>query len=359
MSHLPPAIARRFESRASKRAVVAVGLVALLLAPQTLEPPWGFLTGFGLVTGMVVLSLVVVTGMSGQISLAQAGIMGIGAFGGQFFAVRHGLTFWPTLPLVALLGMLVAAAISIPALRIRGIYLAVVTWVFGMIVDRVILKWEWFAAAGSEEAGFAQLTVKIDRPSFFGISLEDDKRFVYLMLVFVALTLMLVRNLSKSGSGVALRLQRDAELAANACGLSVWRLRVGAFVVSGGIAATAGYLMGALVIAATSLDFTQFTSLNFMLVLVLAGMEAYWAIAVIGVFFGLAPEINEKLGINGQWQWLVFGLAAMHLLATKYGNKSKAHHKHNPTGEAEKGQSATASEPSGITTKEEALDEKY
>ncbi|MEW6477595.1 MAG: ABC transporter permease [Actinomycetota bacterium] len=309
--------ARKFGYRG--RWLVGVGAVVVVLGPLSTGNYRAFLVGRGLVTGLVVLSLVVVTGLSGQVSLAQASFMGVGGFFGHYLAVKLGWGFWPTIPALALLGTGVALVISVPALRIRGLYLAIATWTFGLVADRVVFRWTWLASSG--EGGLSGgATATLGRPHLFGISLAEDTRFALVLALITVVVVGLVRNLAKSPSGLALRTQRDAEHAAVANGLQVDRLRVAAFMFSGAVATVAGYLLLGLQSAATTQDFSQFISLTFLLMLVLGGTESYVGAVMVGVAFAFAPEVFDRLPlVQGDWQYLILGLAGIALLAATEG----------------------------------------
>src|SRR5581483_3231314 len=124
---------------------------------------------------------------------------------------------------------------------------------------------------------------------------------------------------ARSDAGFALRLQRDSEEAAYSVGLNVRSLRVGAFMVSGVLATLAGYLFLAHQSAVTRTDYSQFMSLNFMLMLILGGVESFVGALVAGVGFAFAPEILDALNLSGSWQFFFLGLAGIGLLAVTEG----------------------------------------
>jgi hypothetical protein len=158
----------------------------------------------------------------------------------------------------------------------------------------------------------------------FGISLVDDRRWAFFIIAVSVLAMLLVRNLTRSDAGFALRLQRDSEEAAYSVGLNVRNLRVGAFMVSGVLATLAGYLFLAHQSAVTRTDYSQFVSLNFMLMLILGGVESFAGALVAGVGFAFAPEILDALNLSGSWQFFFLGLAGIGLLAVTEGGYGTA-----------------------------------
>jgi branched-chain amino acid transport system permease protein len=306
-----------------RRVFGMAALAAVVIAPQMIGTTWSFVLGRGFIYGLVALSLVVVTGFSGQISLAQASFMAIGAYFGHFLIVRTDVFgFWTVLPLLALLGAVVAAGLSVAALRVRGLYLAIVTWTFGLVVDRMVLRWNWLVNAGHgglHGAG-GGVEANLTRPDLFGINLFDDTRFVYVLAGLAILAGLVVRNYSNSRTGLAVRAQRDEEPAALTSGLAVWRLRMGAFMLSGALATVAGFLVLAHQGTVIPLEFNQFFSLNFMLILVLGGTESWVGAIAAGIFYAFGPDLFQRLPlVSGDWQFVVLGTAGIILIALTEG----------------------------------------
>lgn len=307
------------------RAVWGVALLLSLLIPRlVLGEASSFVLGQGLIYGVVALSLVVVTGLSGQISLAQASLMALGAYVGHYLIVKTDVFgFWTVIPLVAVFGAVAAGALSVLTLRVRGLYLAVVTWTFGLVVDRVILRWNWLVSAG--EGGLSgAMDANLSRPTLFGVGLFADTRFVYVLLAFALLAAIIVRNFSSSRSGLALRAQRDDESAAHASGLAVWHLRVIAFMVSGALATVAGFLTLAQQGAVLPIQFNQFLSLNFVLILVLGGTDSWLGALGAGIFYAYAPDIFKATPLGGDWQFVILGILGVFYIAWTEGGHAAA-----------------------------------
>lgn len=305
-----------------RKWLVAAGLTAAVLAPPLVGNASSFILGRGIIYGMVALSLVAVTGLSGQISLAQPSFMALGAYFGHYLIVRTDLGFWSVIPVLALLGAVAAAVLSGAAARARGLYLAIVTWTFGLVVDRVVLRWDWLVSVG--QGGLhgvgGRVEANLARPEFFGVDLLADTRFVYVLLGFAVLAGVLVRNYAQSCSGLAVRVQRDDESAAVTSGLAVWRLRLGAFMLSGAIATVAGFLVLAHQGTVIPIEFNQFLALNFMLIFVLGGSESWFGALAAGVFYAFAPDMFERAPfVSGDWQFVVLGTLGIVLIAATEG----------------------------------------
>ncbi|MFN2539475.1 MAG: ABC transporter permease, partial [Mycobacteriales bacterium] len=229
---------RRVRRTSRRRSALLYGIGVVLLA-SPLTYPAEPLRQAQAVPGLavVLVSIVVLTGYGGRISLGQAGFAGLGAL---FFAKLS--TGAPEL--IALVGgMLAAGAIGVltgyPAIRRRGLFLALTTFAVGVTVSRFVLE------SPSLTAG-----IEVRRPSLFGLSLAGDHTFYAFELACLVLALLVVRNLRSGPLGRALVAVRDSEPGARASGLDVSRLTLFAFSIS---AVMAG--MGGALLAQTTLSF--------------------------------------------------------------------------------------------------------
>jgi len=213
-------------------AVVLCGAVIVLVPPIWQD---AFVTTFSV--GIVLLSLVVLTGYAGQLSLAQFALAGFGALvAGRLVDVGG----WPFLP--ALLAGVVAtvplgALFALPAVRARGINLAIATLALGTAIELMVFQ------NGDLVGGFAG--TKIGRPSLFGWSFDAIRtpdRYAIVSMVFFALMAIMVSNVRRGRTGRRLLAVRTNERAAAALGISVPGVKVYAFALSAGIAAVGGVL---------------------------------------------------------------------------------------------------------------------
>ena len=122
--------------------VVALALAAVVAAVCLAAPGYyGFLLGTLATTALAGIGLNILLGLSGEVSLGQGGFLALGAYGVGVLTTKAGLNFWEALPLAVLLVGAISAALSIPALRVTGPYLAMVTIAFGFIVESVSIEW--------------------------------------------------------------------------------------------------------------------------------------------------------------------------------------------------------------------------
>ena len=208
-----------------------IGALALLLllAPFVLSPSQTNVVTTTLIYAVVGLSLLVLTGWAGLVSLGQFGFAAVGAY----VAAISGLPFLLALPAGGLAGAAVATLVGLPALRLRPLTLAISTLAFAAAVPSVLLAPDLLGG---------RLTETLRRPSLLGLDLEDQRAFYFFSLLVLLLTVGAVVGMRRSRTARALLAGRDNEPAAQAFGISVFRARLQAFALSGFIAALAGAL---------------------------------------------------------------------------------------------------------------------
>ncbi|MGI8793267.1 MAG: ATP-binding cassette domain-containing protein [Acidimicrobiales bacterium] len=215
-------------------AMAAIGLILLLVVPLTMKASQINLVSIGLILAMIAVSLAVLTGWAGQISLGQMAFAAFGAAVAGTLA-QHGWGFFACLIAAGLTGAVVAILIGIPALRIRGLFLAVNTLAFALATGSFFINREFFPWLVPTTAQ------RITRPVIFGkYDLESDHTFYYALLIAFFLVIGSVRSLRNSRSGRVLVATRDNERAAQSYGVSPIRAKLTAFAISGFIAAMAG-----------------------------------------------------------------------------------------------------------------------
>ena len=203
--------------------------VLLLGAPALLSPAGISLMIETYVFAMVAVSLLVLTGWAGQVSLGQFGFAAIGAW----VAVVSGIPFLLAVPLAALVGAGVSVLVGLPALRLRGMYLAVATLAFAVSIQAILFDRRFLGRWVPDG---------IAAPTVLGLDLRDGQLYYYLTLAALVAACLAVMGLRRSRLGRALIAVRTNEAAAAAFGISPTRIRLLAFMLSGGLAASAGAL---------------------------------------------------------------------------------------------------------------------
>jgi branched-chain amino acid transport system permease protein len=213
---------------------VVLAAVLLLVYPLRMSASDVNLLGVGLIFGMIMLSLALLTGWAGQISLGHLAFAAFGAaVAGTLY--QHGWNFFLCLLAAGLAGAFVAVLIGIPALRIQGLFLAVTTLAFALATGVYFLNEEFF------DWLVPDTDVRTLRPELFGkFDLETEHTYYFVILIVFVLVVASVRSLRNSRSGRVLVATRDNVRAAQSYGISPVRARLSAFALSGFIAALAG-----------------------------------------------------------------------------------------------------------------------
>jgi len=231
---IPRRLASLAEVRWSLRALKVAFVALVALVPLVLSDSQTYLASLIVIYAIIGLSLLVLTGWTGQISLGQFGLAGIGGATTVTLYSRHGWDFFAALAAGVVVGALVALVIGLPALRISGPFLAVTTLAFGVAASSYLLVPNYFPWL---------VTTVANRPTLFGHNvLNADWQIYYFCLAGFFLVLLAVRSLRHSRTGRALIATRDNEPAARAAALNTTRNKLTAFMVSGGIAGFAGAL---------------------------------------------------------------------------------------------------------------------
>ncbi len=304
--------------RALPRIVGAFGLFAAIALPMLVTlPSRQFLYARVIVIALVALSLVVLTGWSGQVSLGQAAFAGVGGFGyaalvnghplGIGYGTAHVTLDIPKLePLVALVVVtamtaLVAALIGAGALRVRGLMLAIVTFVFAVTAQQYLWQRPFFAGDGGG-------SVFIERPLFGPVDLASQRTYYYVVLVALTVAMILVARLRRSGIGRSMIAVRDNADSAAAYTVSPARTKLQAFAFAGGLAGFAGALLAGLLSTITIREaFTVADSLEIVAVAVIGGvgsvagpiLGSLWVVGLPAFWpdSALVPLLSSSLGL--------------------------------------------------------------
>ena len=299
---LPP-VARPNVRPGRVAMLIAAGLLSLLLTSGSYR--------FGVITSMIVaiiaLSLVVLTGLVGQISLAQAAVAGTAGF--AMSKIGTSLPFPLSTLAAALLAALLGVSIGIPALRIRGAQLAAVTLAAAVAIEQFVFNNPSFSPISGNP---------IPDPHLFGLDLAvrrgtDLARLPFGLLVLFALALaaLAVANLMRSASGRAMLAVRSNERAAAAAGINVAAIKLVAFGFSAFLAGLAGTLMGYSRGQLSAESFTVFVGLAFLALAYLGGITSIGGALVAGTLapLGIGYVVLNQLVSLGQYYTLVAGFS--------------------------------------------------
>jgi ABC-type branched-subunit amino acid transport system permease subunit len=304
------------EVRFARWALLGAVVAFLVTLPLWLDESRINLAAIIVIFGIIGVSLVVLTGWAGQVSLGQMGFAGVGA------AVGGWVTYYTETDLsLALLaggaaGALAAIVVGYPALRRRGLTLAVSTLAFALFVSSFLLNQELFGENG-EPPGFLPGQwlpgFRIDRTPVFGrFDIESETRFYFLCLIVLALLLFVVRGVRRSRTGRVLIAIRENDSAARSYGINTTRTNLACFALSGFIAAVAGVLLvhqqTGLQVGAGNLYLPE-ESLRVFSMVVIGGLGS-----LPGVLLGAAYIWGTEYFLPGQWSFLATGAGLLLIL---------------------------------------------
>jgi branched-chain amino acid transport system permease protein len=300
--------ARGPRGRAPRAAAPLVGFGLAALASAVLSGVWNATLSLAMIFGLMGLSVVILTGFVGQLSLMPATFVGIGAFSSAAFVSRLDTPFWWAVPLAALATVPAALLIGAIALRLKGLYLAIMTLVFADVVEQFLFKKAWFTGQGG--------VAEAPRPTLAGIDFASDKAYYILVLVATAIVLLLVHNLSRSRTARACYAVRDNEAAAQAWGINVAKYKLLAFALSGFVAGFAGALYGHWVESVSAVGLIPPFGLQFSLTIVFftiaGGVRSIWGPMLGGFVWVVLVQRLLAESPNGQNIALsVFGVVVL------------------------------------------------
>jgi branched-chain amino acid transport system permease protein len=261
---------------------IGLAIVLALLLPLALPQYWIYTLNLAIIAVIGALGLNLLTGYAGQISLAHGSLLAIGAYATAALA-KLGLPFIVVLPLAGLIAALVGCLIALPALRLKGLYLALATLAFFVIVDFAIRK------AGPLTGGAAG--THVPPPAFFGLTIAGDRSFYYLCSALAALAALFVANLQRTWVGRALMAVRDSDIAAEMAGISVFRTKLMAFALSSFLGGLAGGLLGYYLQFINPDNFGLSVSIAYIAMIIVGGMGSVTGSILGAVFMTLLPEV--------------------------------------------------------------------
>lgn len=299
-----PAVLARLTPVRIVRAGGIAALVAIGVAlPYLLPVDRSLKSSALLIIALLGLSIVVLTGWAGQVSLGQVGLFAIGAAVGAKATVDWGLDL--TLGLLAggLAGGAAAVVIGFPALRLHGLELAVVTLAAAVATTSYLLNPREFAWVPGQD-------VRVERPPLLGrFDITSSTAIHHLSLALLLLGLVALKGIRTSRTGRALLAQRDNERAAQAYGLSPLRLRLTAFALSGGLAGVAGAMFAHHQQAFGQQSFSPEQNFAIFTMVVLGGVGS-----PMGAVLGALYLQGTRWFLPGEWQLLASGAGVLAIL---------------------------------------------
>ena len=299
-----------------KRIAVLAGIAAALVFPFVVTSPYYLhLVVVIAIFSIVTLGLDIVFGYTGEVSLGHAALFGVGAYTAGVLAFQFEIGFWPAIPAAILVALAFGALLALPALRVTGPYLAMVTLAFGTIVA-ILINEMTFLTNGP-------LGISLQKPMFVDLRtwlpfLElsrprmRDIAFYYVVAASFGLVLLVVNRLLASRYGRAFEALRDSPIASDCMGVSVYRHKVLAFVMSAGFAGFAGVLFAYSEQYIAPNNFSFELSIQFLLAVTMGGRKSrvgpVLGAAIVVYLPNLLADIDQFRAVAG-------GVAAIAVLA--------------------------------------------
>ncbi len=288
-----------------KRALVPLAVLALLAlaiaAPQYITVRYYVqLILLAMIWTIMAHGQNIIQGMTGYVSITQAGLMGVGAYASTLLSIRLGWPVWASMAIAPFITALFSVFVGYPSLRVKGHYFAIVTLAFNMVIFIVLMN---FTSLTRGEAGI--FNIQRPEPLFGLVDFDDRVAYYYLVLTVAVVMTALTWLLMRSSIGRTLRAIRQNENLASACGVAVWKYKLFAFVASAFYAGAAGALYAHYIGFINPETFGVAQSLDAILAVILGGTGTLFG-PVLGAF--AVVFLPEYLRIAESFRLIVYGL---------------------------------------------------
>ncbi|GHV14619.1 branched-chain amino acid ABC transporter permease [Spirochaetia bacterium] len=271
------------------RPVFKYGIGFLILALLAVFPLMGFtqyvyrIAVSSALYAILAISLNLISGVAGQISLGHVAYYGIGAYTSALLVTKFGIPVWMGIFAALFVAAVFGFLIAIPSLKLSGGYLSIITMSFAEIIRLIELT--WFDLTRGPMG-----ILNIPKPEFFGIRLNTSGKYFYLVLILGLATYAALGRIINSKFGRNLRALRDDELSAESMGINVYRHKVIAFVIASAIAGMAGALYAHLMAFIDPSSFVSDESTVVLSMVVLGGMGSMNGAIIAAVILTVLPE---------------------------------------------------------------------
>ena len=310
----PPAVSvRDHRLDAPMRWGFRVVVVLFLVSSATwMSGTWVFPLQQGLVFSVIFLSVTLITGMSGQLSLCQATFAGIGAFTAGQLAVHHGFPVLLGAVLGGLLAAFVGSVVSLLVSGVSGLLLTLVTLAFALFADGVLFQFSW--------SGGGATGVVLPRPTIGSFNFTSDRSYLLLVFVILLLCIALVRFVQHGTTGRYLAAIRGSPTAAAGLGINLTLAKFVVFALSAGLAGLGGALYGSSQGPVSPSDFNYAFSLVWVVVVITTGSRTVEGAVQAGMAFTIIAQILTHLPARfGGIEIVLFALGALSYAAHPEG----------------------------------------
>jgi branched-chain amino acid transport system permease protein len=274
--------------RITRYTLIGVGVVAVLVLPFIVSTRNVSLGSVIALNAVAVVSLVVLTGWAGQVSLAQFAFVAIGAVVGGSIVENTFIPFWFAVPLAAAVTGLIAMVVGLPALRIPGLFLMVATFAFALCVELLLFDERYFGWL---------LPSEVDRPTLFIIDFENERAMYYLSVVTLVIAVVVVTNLRRSRTGRTLIGLRENEANARSFGVRATRTKLVAFGIAGALCGMAGAVLAAQGRAVSDATFSAQASIDTFTAAVFGGVSTPFGALLGAAWFKGVQEFAKDQAV--------------------------------------------------------------
>ncbi|PKL09288.1 MAG: branched-chain amino acid ABC transporter permease [Spirochaetae bacterium HGW-Spirochaetae-7] len=314
-------IHRALAQKSIRRTALAALMTVVVAYPFVLGMYHTNIMITALIYVILALGLNIVVGLGGLLNLGYAAFFAVGAYtygllwryaGPAFVAagINTGWLFWIALPTAGILATLFGILLSLPVLRLRGDYLAIITLAFGEIVRMVLQN------SGDVTGGATGISL-IPRPWFFNLRLPPSQAatyIYYIVLVLVIMTIFVVRRIEDSRVGRALEAMREDEIACEAMGIDLVRNKLSTFALGAFWAGIAGVILAAQTTYINPDSFTLWESIMVLMAIVIGGTGSIPGAIGGAMLLKLLPEYFRPLA---QYRMLIYGIAMIIIIIFK------------------------------------------
>lgn len=260
-----------------------------------------------MIYAIAIAGLNIATGYTGLVSVGHSAFFGLGAYTTGILVVKEGWHPEATIPVALVVCFIVGLVIGLPALRIRGLYLAIVTLAFGIAFPEVVAR---FASLTGGASGLTIRRRMLTPPGWSGFTLNEMGQWLYwLSVAILVIVMVVVHNLVRSRYGLAMMAARDNEIAASASGVNLAAVKTISFGVSGALTGVGGSLFAMYLGSLAANDsFTLLNAIALLTGLVIGGQATRFGPILGGVAVVYIPYYTSSVG-QGESSAVLFGAA--------------------------------------------------
>ena len=273
-------------SRQNKVLFSAAFLIFFIFMPLVVDVYLTYMATLICIFILIAVGLNILVGYGGQISLGHAAFFGIGAYTSALLSGKMGIPFWFSMPLGGLVAAGVGFLVGLPALKVSGHYLALVTLAFGEITQLTFIHWERLTG------GVTGLHVPL--PTFLGFKFSSDLSKYYLTFALTVFLVYCAHNIVNSRIGRTFKSIKGSEIASQAMGVNLSQYKLLAFIISAFYAGIAGGLYAILLAFISPEYFGLFDSILYLMMVVIGGLGSTAGSIIGAIVLGILPELLRR-----------------------------------------------------------------